>query len=234
MKSTPYAHPSHRRGFSLVEVILAMGVISVAVLALVALLAQTMPATREVIDSSKVAISVSKLRAFIDQLDFEDVREQFMLPVNPEVADEDQSAHVISFTTLPDDLSASNVEQIERICAYPLLGGYVDLTNGEDDYEDFIDQNPEQLIGPVMVFLVQRSPMLVNYQDGVPGSPNIVDNELWDDFDPAYEGEARYKGPMSWMPILVHAYLFPPRTPRDQMEFNETTKVMTFTIVKNR
>ena len=63
--SLPLRHPSSRPGFTLVEVVLAVGVLSLAIVALIALLGPTVNAVREVIDADETTSVVSRFNAIL-------------------------------------------------------------------------------------------------------------------------------------------------------------------------
>lgn len=62
-----------KTGFSIVEVVLAIGVISVAIVALLGLLAPTLGSVKNVVDTGQATAAISKFNAWLDQESFGDV-----------------------------------------------------------------------------------------------------------------------------------------------------------------
>lgn len=66
-------HYSDARGFSLVEVVLAIGVIALAVVALIGLFGPTMGSVKQVVDSNFATAAISRVNAFIqNELTYEE------------------------------------------------------------------------------------------------------------------------------------------------------------------
>lgn len=136
-------------GFTLVEVVLAIAVMSLAVVALLGLLVPTLSSVRNVIDTSQATAAMSKFNAHIDnEVDFDTL----LLAVNNDPANR-QSYFVYEILR---DINTGTTE----IKVVP--GTSVSQVNS--DYSD------QQIVGPIFRFVLNRSSI---WNSADYNSPNI-------------------------------------------------------------
>lgn len=140
---------THRRAFTLVEVVLAIGVISIAVVALLGLMIPTLSQVRNVIDTSQATAAMSKFNAYID--------------------------NEISFTDLLDVVNEEGdyyVYEIVRDEGGTEIIITSDRAEVDMDYRAGI-AGTGGIVGPVFRFLLSRSAMWEDAGDGASNWDNI-------------------------------------------------------------
>lgn len=138
MKTNPSSnHLSN--GFTLVEVVLAIAVMSLAVVALLGLLVPTLSSVRNVIDTSQATAAMSKFNAYIDNdVDFNDL----LTAVNNEAGD--RQFYFVYEVIRDRALGTTEIMVVPG----------TDVSDVDSDYADRADR---EIVGPVFRFVLNRS-----------------------------------------------------------------------------
>jgi len=151
--------------FTLIEILLAMGIIGVSVIALLALLGQTLPAVRDVVDKTIADNALGKVDAYIqrdaiydrrgnretDPLTGEDLGNSFEEVfdwVDPSVA---LYTDIFAYNITPE--STEEQDSFEKPMYYLEI-----VTQSERVMQDHFDEG--RIAGPVFLFRLTRSTML--------------------------------------------------------------------------
>lgn len=204
----------NRQGFSLVEVVLAIGVLAVAITALLGLLGPTLMAVKNVVDTNKATASMGSIDSFIqDQTPFNTVYGWL------DGADAIESLYVI---TVQDDLDSVNTRTVV------LPEGELEASPDRQNIigtSFLVNLSKSRLLdGQVVAFPTDTNPTPPVYEYGanrgaaLPADPN--------DFALAY------------IPILVEIYrvnIAPSGPlPDPEVDANENNLILTYTTAKNR
>lgn len=144
-------------GFTLVEVVLAIAVMSLAVVALLGLLVPTLSSVRNVIDTSQATAAMSKFNAHIDnEVDFDTL----LLAVNNDPANR-QSYFV--YEILRDINTGTTEIKVVPTTEIKVVPG-TSVSQVNSDYSD------QQIVGPIFRFVLNRSSI---WNSADYNSPNI-------------------------------------------------------------
>jgi prepilin-type N-terminal cleavage/methylation domain-containing protein len=137
-------HARSQRGFTLAEVILATGILGVAVLALVGLMAPTLSQVEEVVETSRLVNATAKVEAFLDDY-----------VADPERGFEDLYDRLSGGDFVPIYVWDEPVGAPTSTDSAEVLADAVNFeTRVSIDFADIPDRS--DIVGPILVFALNR------------------------------------------------------------------------------
>jgi prepilin-type N-terminal cleavage/methylation domain-containing protein len=203
----------NRKGFSLVEVVLAIGVLAVAITALLGLLGPTLLAVKNVVDTNKATASMGTIDSFIqDQTPFNTVYGWL---------DGNDAIKSVFVFTVQDDLDSVNTR---TVVWDPDTGAFADRQNIIGT-SFLVNLSKSRLLdGQVVAFPTDTVPDPPDYEYGanrgaaLPADPNNF--------------------ALAYIPILVEIYRVNVAPvgplPDPDVDANENNLILTYTTAKNR
>ena len=240
---SPTPHRRTRKGFSLVEVVLAVGVLAVSVLAMMGMMGPSLSQVKTVTDSNVATAVISKVNSVIQSMSFDDV---YQLVSKGNTGKSSYSNVGVLFFYTEEQNGELSRDRVSIDAS-----GMGNTTNmGFTSYQDMANgaspsgSSEWRVTSPVIAVVISLSPMAknipnlnVSYQDASP-----YDNNTGKNMFPSYSMPA--KDSMPYIPIMASVFTIPnlqqnltgssfSSTARDDV-FTLNNRLFTFQTVKVR